>query len=271
MLNADRTIRVSVLPIPAKHLDSATVEELKLLGNTYKNWTFNNAAQASTGTFNILQYDPFAGNTLGGAEFSVLYDDGIAQPRTDYDWIQIAYPHNWGQFDSKTNIDSTFNNFPFYSNYTPISLPTLMSPSSFFGPAIWLTSKDYPQQKIQNPAGGSKVPAGDLLFVDEPTCPYSALKPNDYCADDFHLYLATFTWNQKGGAAAGGTVTLYDGINWGVRMDAAVPEPAALVLALVGALIAAAFRRAVSYDILVFLREFSPHKVSSTTAPSEFA
>src|SRR5207245_1890827 len=102
--------------------------------------------------------------------FSVLYDDGIAAPRVDLSWVQIAHPHNWGTFDSTPFVDNKSSNFPFYDSYTPISLPTGLTPTSFFGPAIWLDSAHYPQQHIQNPAGGGKVPAGDVIFVDNPLC-----------------------------------------------------------------------------------------------------
>ena len=215
--------------VPVAHLDDPTAAELTLLRNTYGNWTFADSAAAS-GTFNILQYDAFATPSRGGADFSVLYDDGQAQPRTNYSWVQIAYPHNWGSKGSQDFIDSSFTNFPFYSNYTPISLPTLVTPGTFFGNAIWL-SRDFPQSRIQNPAAAGRLPAGDLLFVDEPFCLWSCIPPGDFSSITFDLYLASFTWNNLDGANAGGTVDIHDGMRWGVRLD--VPEPPTLVLLIV--------------------------------------
>ncbi len=222
---------VSVTPRPVTHLDTIAPADLQLLKTEYPKWTFTTTA-AGTGTFNVLQYDPFALTTLGGADFTVLYDDQVATARTDYDWVQIAHPQNWGSRDSKDFVDSKFSNFPFYSNYIPSSLPTLMTPTSFFGPGIWL-NKDgkHPQQEIQNPAGGGDVPAGDLLFVDEPFCSYSCVPPGGFSAIDFDLFLVTFTWNNMLGAGAAGTVTILDGMDWGVRIDPApVSEPASRLL-----------------------------------------
>src|SRR5262249_20131132 len=108
-------------------------------------------------------------------------------------------------------------------------LPNLKTPTSFFGPSIWLDTTNYPQQKIQNPAGGGKIPAGDLIFQDEPFVTYNQV-PKDGSSINFDLYLVTFTWNGQGGRDAGGTVTILDGMQWGVQINA-VPEPSALALA----------------------------------------
>src|SRR6185437_8368854 len=110
-------------------------------------WTFG-AGPAGTGTFNILQYDAFALSTLGGADFSALYDDGLPAKRTDYDWVQIAYPTNWGSHDSKPFVDSTVFASPFYDAYTPSNLPTGKTPGDSLpkSGAIWLDGKNYPQQ-----------------------------------------------------------------------------------------------------------------------------
>ena len=225
----DKKFVVSLSPDRVKPQDGPTQDELTLLKSEYPKWDFKTSSSAAPGTFNILEYTAFALNTLGGAEFSVLYDDGVDPARTDYDWIQIAHPHNWGSADSKDKVDATFSNFPFYANYTPIRLADLMTPTSFFGPSIWLDGKNYPQQKIQNPGGGGKVPKGDLLFEDEPFCSYTCTEKDGTASDVFDLFLVTFTWNGKGGDDAGGTVTLYDGIKWGVEITP-VPGPSTGVL-----------------------------------------
>lgn len=226
----DGLVTVSVTPRPVVHLASIGAADFVLLANTFPKWTFSGqpAGTVAPGTFNVLQYDPFALTTLGGANFSVIYNDGLTPPRTDLNWIQIAHPHNWGSFGNKPNVDSKFSNYPFYSNLTPTTLPDAKTPTSSFGSAIW-TQNGYPQQKIQNPAGGGKVPAGDLIFVDNPFCSYSCIPPPDYAGDDFTLFLASFTWNGKGGANAGGTVSIYDGMEWGVLMTTSVPEPSTWV------------------------------------------
>jgi hypothetical protein len=186
------------------HLDTVAPADLQLLKMEYPKWTFTTTA-AGTGTFNVLQYDPFALTTLGGADFTVLYDDQVATARTDYDWVQIAHPQNWGSRDSKDFVDSRFSNFPFHSNYIPSSLPTLMTPTSFFGPGIWL-NKDgkHPQQKIQNPAGGGDVPAGDLLFVDEPFCSYSCVPLRRLLGNRLRLVPGHLHLEQHAGRGGGG-------------------------------------------------------------------
>lgn len=220
-LSPDKKYTVSLTTLPVEHLDDPTEADLTLLRQTFPKWTFTNGDNAP-GSVNILQYDAFALNTLGGSNFTALYDDGEAKARTDYSWVQIGRPDDWGSKDSKVFVDNLFSNFPFYSNYTPISLPNLMTPTSFYDDAIWLDSTNYPQQKIQNPTGGGKVLKGDLLFFDQPWCSYSCTDKDGKASLDLDLFLVSFTWNNMGGSEAGGTVTIHDGLRWGVKI---VPEP----------------------------------------------
>jgi hypothetical protein len=126
-----------------------------------------------------------------------------------------------------------YNNYPFYSDYDPDDISTGLTPTSFYSGsgAIWLDSANYPQQNLQNPAGGGKVPTGgNLLMVDEPYATYP--NPGQTSSDTFDLYLVNFTWNGKGGDAAGGTVTFLDGMQWGLY----IPEPSAVTLLCAGGL-----------------------------------
>jgi hypothetical protein len=232
---------VSLKPTPVEHLDGPTDDDLKRLKDREAarrgtgRWTFAKG-DAAPGTFEILQYAAFIAGDLGGADFVVLYDDGVAAARTDYSWIQIARPEDWGRFDNKTSVDALFSNFPFYSNDTPITLPTALTPpaQSWVNPgAIFKDATNYPQQKIQNPAGGGKIKAGDLMFTDEPFCSLTCADKDGHAQDIFDLFLVEFAWNNKGGNNAGGTVTIRDGMRWGVEItcddegdDACnVPEP----------------------------------------------
>jgi hypothetical protein len=227
---------VSLDPVPATHINTMGGAALDLLKNSYQNWTFTNTGQQAPGTFDVLQYEPFALATFGGADFSVLYSDGKNDKPTNLDWIQIAYAHNWGKPGDETTVDSRVAGSPFYSDYTVANLPGEATPRStnprYRGPDIWKNTTDYPQQHIQNPAGGGKVPVGgNLLFVDEPKCPYSCVPKNDFSSLVLDLYLVSFTSNGSGG----GTVNIYDGIEWGVEITCkesgqcpavATPEPA---------------------------------------------
>ncbi|MGH7152856.1 MAG: hypothetical protein ACREF3_02920, partial [Acetobacteraceae bacterium] len=97
------------------------------------------------------------------------------------------------------------------------------TPTTFFGPAIWLDGKNYPQQNIQNQAGGGKVPAGDLLLVDEPFCTYTCLKDDMASSIVFDTFLTVFTapeFNKKGKMIKKGSVTIDDGFTWGVMIEA---------------------------------------------------
>lgn len=219
---------VSVRPRPVQHLDGPTAEDLALLGTNAPGWLAS-AGAAASGTFNVLQYDPWINVNLGGADFAVLYDDGVAEARTDYAWVQIARPHNWGPFDSNPFVDSATNGSPFYSNYTPEKLPTLLTPSSgYYGPSIWLRN-EYPQQKIQNPTGGGNVPAGDLIFQDEPWCELACADIDGTAWIDFHLFLATWDIQSKEDLGEVKLLTIHDGMRWGVII-AAVPEPSAFLV-----------------------------------------
>jgi hypothetical protein len=226
---------VSVSPATVSHLNGPTRAELKLIRAQFTNWRFKESGNAALGSFNILQYKPFAGSDVAAGEFSIEYDDHVAKPRTDYLWVQFANATQWGTRNGLA-VDSKFNNFPFYSDYTPDDLSTSTTPTSFYlnSGSIWLDKANYPQQNLQNPAGGGKVPKGDLIMVDEPFMEYSPsenpIKPH---ADSFDLFLVTFTWNGKLGAAAGGTVNFRDGVHWGVTV---IPEPSSCTLAGLGAL-----------------------------------
>ena len=56
--------------------------------------------------------------------------------------------------------------------------------------AIWNQGPpSYPQQHIQNPAGGGNVPGGDLLFYDEPKTALAAADIDGSAWASFALYL----------------------------------------------------------------------------------
>jgi len=250
---------VSLTPTPVEHLDGPTDDDLKLLRDREAarrgtgRWTFAKG-DAASGTFDILQYAAFIQGDLGGADFVALYDDGVATPRTDYSWIQIGRPEDWGRFDNKTFVDALFPNFPFYSNDTPISLPTLLTPppeSWKNAGAIFKDTTNYPQQRIQNPAGGGKIKAGDLMFTDEAFCSLTCANKDGHAQIMFDLFLVEFVWNNKGSNNAGGSVTIRDGMRWGVEISCAdegdgecnVPEPPRVVLVLFAIVALAGARR----------------------------
>lgn len=219
-----------VLPLAAP-----TADELLTLGKAYNKpngpkWTFSKGA-AAPGKFRVLEHQAFATNDTFGANLSVVYDDGAAAARKDYSWIQLITGDNWSKNGKYTKNDSRFSNTPFYSNYTPEDLPTLLTPLGFRNTnAIWNNSTDYPEQRIQNPAGGGKAPAGDLLFVDEPLindATFADFK-SGYGHISFHLYLVSFTWNDKAGNGAKGEITVHDGMSWGVTVVPA-PTPVAML------------------------------------------
>ena len=210
------------------NLSSIYDADLKLINNTFANFPSVKGGGDATGTFNILQYEPWILDThMGGADFSVLYNDGVDKPRTDYDWIQIAHYHNWGDHGSGDSVDTQPGSaFPFC--YAPSKLPTLKV-SSFASPgqtgSIWEDKTNYPDQNIQNPAGGGNVPAGDLLFIDQPYCKLSCADADGKAYAYFDLFLVTFTWNQMLGQQAGGTATVLDGVRWGVEITKAPQQP----------------------------------------------
>jgi hypothetical protein len=213
--------------------------------NDTTEWLFSSAGSDAPGTFNVLQYDPWIAQNLGGANFNVLYDDSFTATQTNYDWVQIAHFHNWGSKGSGDAVDAHFSNFPFYGTFTPDDLSKLKTsdfPSVIGSGDIWLNKKDYPVQKIQNPKGEGKVPAGDLLFTDQPYCSLGCADLDGKAYAYFDLFLTTYTWNGKLGNKAGGTVSLMDGMRWGVEITkdpttfddpGKIPEPA--TYALIGA------------------------------------
>jgi hypothetical protein len=236
-VSPDGKFQVPLTPVPVTPIPGGPLAlELGMLRSIYANYTFR-VGPASAGSFDVLQYDAFALNTRGGADFSVLYDDGLAAPRTDYNWVQFGYPRSK---DSKPFVDSLVFGSPFYDSLSPNRLPRARTPTVFFGNAIWLDNKNYPRQNIQNPAGGGKVPAGDLLLVDEPHCSYTCLKDDIASSLIFDTYLVTFTAPEfkNGKLVRKGIVTLDDGFSWGVKIEALgkppVPEPASLWLLVAG-------------------------------------
>jgi hypothetical protein len=226
---------VSLTPGTVQHISASDLYsngfygDLNLLRGEYNNsteWLFSSAGTDAPGTFNILQYDPWIAQNYGGANFSVLYDDGDLTSHTNYNWIQIAHFHNWGSAGSGDKVDTPFSDSPFYGSYTPKRLPDLKTsdfPSGIGTGDIWLNKTDYPAQKIQSPAGGGKVPAGDLIFSDQPYCPLSCSDKDGTAYAYFDLFLATFTWNGKVGSREGGNVSIMDGMRWGVEIT---KEPA---------------------------------------------
>jgi hypothetical protein len=260
----DKKFRVSLTPRPVTHLNAISADDFKLLTKAYPNWTFTSdtgkdkPAQAP-GTFNVLQYTGFAIADRGGADFSALYDNGNPVARKDYDWVQIGHPTNFGSKGSTPFVDSLVAGSPFYDGLDPATLPRAQTATAYFGPSVWL-NKDgkYPQQSIQNPAGGGSVPTnGDLLLVDEPFVTYNQVPQGQHSSLVLDAFLVTFTWNGKSGADSGGTVTLFDGMEYGVDVvgvpaggdgggASPQPEPATFVLGLIGgaALIAARVRQA---------------------------
>jgi PEP-CTERM motif len=263
--SSDGNYKVSLTTVPVtqiknpndfkKYLDNNNLLNLDPQGQ-FNKWKFK-IGQEAKGDVNILQYDAFAAKTVGGANFTALYNDGDKTPRTDYNWIQIATTKNWGSFDSTTFIDNPSflynpNNpktspfpFPFYADYTPENLAKpdfKISKEIFDGFAsegnigsIWLDDKNYPEQKIQNPAGGGKIPAGDLLFIDTPFCKYTCTNVNgqkDTSSIDFELFLVSFDLTNNNDSTKGGTITIHDGLKWGVKIDCINPQQQPKRLAL---------------------------------------
>jgi PEP-CTERM motif len=257
---------VSLTPVPVQHIstgdpnmDALYTSDLKVMNDAFSNFKSSKGTADAPGTFDILQYQPFivgtdAGN-VGGANFSVLYDDGVAQPDTSYEWVQIAHYHNWGTDGTGTKVDGPpKTRFPFYYRLPPLG-NLKVSGFNDLGvstDSIWSDPTNYPDQKIQNPAGGGKIPkGGDLLFVDQPYCLLTCADADNIAYAYFDLFLVKETWNGKAGADAGGTVTVLDGIRWGVEITKSpqtftnpgnIPEPSTSLLIGTG-LIAAALVR----------------------------
>jgi hypothetical protein len=216
---------------PIDHLSGDPGHDLELLRMGFRNWHFDVGTDAP-GEFNVLQYSAFIAGDIGGADFTVLYDDKEAQAHTDYMWIQIARFHNWGRFSGDGAIDDNEGrtDFPFYANLNPSNLPNAVTPAPgrLRGPSIWNQgAPDYPRVHLQNPARAGKVPAGDLIFEDEPRCALKCADIDGVASATFALYLVNFDWNGKNGAEAGGNITIRDGIRWGVTIT--TPEPSEFV------------------------------------------
>jgi hypothetical protein len=265
----DPPYTVSLTPPTVQHigtgdanLNGVFTAALGLLGTGYPAFPAVKAGAYPAGTFNILQYDPFIlDNGIGGADFSVLYDDGVAAQRTDYDWIQIAHYHNWGTRGTGDSVDTQpGSGFPFY--YQPSKLAQFKV-SSFANAgqtgSIWEDPAKYPDSsKIQNPTAAGSLPAGDLLFVDQPTSRLTCADIDGRASAYFDLFLVTLTWNGQTGAQSAGTATVLDGLRWGVEITktpvtagnpGSLPEPATWLLTgsalLCGILFRATRRRGV--------------------------
>lgn len=237
---------VCLTPPTVEHLSSSSNNvygDLSTLRNRYNDsteWQFAPGGPDSSGTFNVLQYSPFIADGEGGANFSVVYDDGVAAPADNYEWIQIAFFHNWGDVPDGTAVDTKRNFTPFYGDFTPWLLPKIttddLTPFITDSGAIWQQgSPDYPATKFQDPVAQGKVPGGDLLFVDQPVCPLSCADKDGTAYVYFDLFLVNYTWNGQMGAKAGGQVDILDGLRWGVEISKApatfdnpgnTPEPA---------------------------------------------
>jgi hypothetical protein len=255
---------VSLTPRPVEHISASNLYsdgfygDLNLLRGKYNdstNWLFSSSFQDAPGTFDVLQYDPWIAQNYGGANFNVLYDDDDPTPHTNYDWIQIAHFHNWGSDGSGDKVDTPFSDSPFYGSFTPKRLPSLKTsdfPSGIGTGDIWLNQTDYPTQKIQNPTGGGKIPAGDLIFTDQPYCPLSCSDTDGTAYAYFDLFLVNFTWNGKVGSEEGGTVSIMDGMRWGVEITkdptkptdpGKIPEPSTWVMITSGTILLLGRRR----------------------------
>lgn len=194
----------------------------RYLGTKFPRWAFHEGT-VRKGTFTILQYEPFSAGGVRGTDITVLYDDGISTPWTQYSWIQLVFTTDHVTRKSSAKVDNIYSNFPFYANYTPIGFKKGLFTNDYFqGPSIWWDKNGmYPTQSIQNPTGRdgatgvlvNKTLVGDLLFTDEP---YRESKHS--ASVDFYLLLVKFTWNGKDLAAAGGQVWICDGIHWGYRI-----------------------------------------------------
>jgi len=64
-----------------------------------------------------------------------------------------------------------------------------------------------------------------LIFRDQPICPLSCSDKDGTAYAFFDLFLVNFTWNGKVGCAAGGSVSIMDGMRWGVEITKAPAKP----------------------------------------------
>ncbi len=243
---------VSVTPPVVEHIPSDSsilYDDLGILRSEYDantEWLFSPFGSDAPGTFNVLQYNPWIVGDRGGGNFSALYDDGSGTVRTDYSWVSIERYHNWGpeRSGSGERVDNKSSNMPFYANYIPSKLPNLTTSKGKAGSGeVWLNKTDYPEQKIQNPTGGGKVPPGDLIFSDQPFCPLSCADADRHAYAYFDTFLVQFTWNGLFGKQAGGQVDLLDGMRWGVEITkdpdlpidpGKTPEPSTAMIMSVG-------------------------------------
>jgi hypothetical protein len=224
VLSPDGMFKVSLEPASVTSDVFPFLSELMLAQDKYGAlYDINRSQMAAPGTFNVLQYQPFALRAGGGADLTVLYDDGVAAPRTDYNWVQFAHTTNWS--DTKTTVDSLRSGSPFYGPLTPSHLPDALTGNISLkaqSPAIWNDATKYPSQHVQNPAGGPNNPAGDLFLVDEPYCSYTCLKGDTASSIMLDAFIVTFTapkFGKNGKLTQKGTVTINDGFDYGVKME----------------------------------------------------
>lgn len=239
---------VSVKPRPVEHISTGDMSlhynyyfDYLMVAAGFPDWIVSIGSDAA-GIFDVLQYDPFItdykGGKVGGANYTALYNDGDPNPRSDYMWVSIAHRHNWGRFGSGVGVDPA-NDPPWWPGY--YNADELdhghTSPGLAGSGEIWLDAANYPQQNFRNPAGGGKVPAGDLLFNDQPYCSLTCADLDGYAEDIFDTYLVSYTWNGRAGADARGTIVFHDGMEWGVRIT--TPEAGTWTMLLAGALLVA--------------------------------
>lgn len=226
VLSPDGMYKVSLDPASVTADGFPAPNELTLAQHGYSNfYNINATLMQAPGTFNVLQYQPFALNAGGGADLTVLYDDGVAAARTDYNWVQFAHTTNWGSAGTGASVDSLVAASPFYGPLSPNHLPDALTGNiklKVASPAIWNDSAKYPSQHVQNPAGGPNNPAGDLFLVDEPYCTYSCVKDATASSIKLDAFIVTFTaptFGKHGKVTQKGTVDIEDGFDYGVKIE----------------------------------------------------